>query len=369
MLLKRPHMLTLSLIMALNLVTDVACSCTGIQLKAKDGSVINGRTVEFGLNLFLSGLVIPRNYFFQGTLPDGGSGLQYTAKYAAIGGGMFGESAIADGMNEKGLAVGDFYFPGYAEYATITSENQKQALSPTEFSNWVLTQFATIAEVKEGIKNVVIAPTTPKGWPVLPAFHYVVYDKTGKSIVIEPIKGKLVVYDNPLGVLTNSPSFDWHMTNLSNYVNLSPINAPAVTVDGIKLQQFGQGSGLHGLPGDFTPPSRFVRAALFSVSATPADNAEQSVYQVFHILNQFDIPLGAVIDLEDKTKTPESTLATIVRDPQNLKFYFRTYHNQNLKMVNLNVYDLNAKVIKRYNMDSLQTVDDVSKTALPVKIK
>lgn len=363
MLLKRPHMLTLSLFIASTLFAHAAWSCTGIQLKAKDGSVINGRTVEFGFNLDLNGLVIPRNYNFQGTLPDGGSGLQYTTKYAAVGGGMFGEAAIADGMNEKGLAIGDFYFPGYAEYATMTPENKKQALSPTEFSNWVLTQFATIEEVKEGIKNIVIAPTTPKGWPVLPAFHYVVYDKTGKSIVIEPIKGQLVVYDNPLGVLTNSPNFDWHMTNLSNYVNLSPINAPAVTIDGIKLQQFGQGSGLHGLPGDFTPPSRFVRAAFFSVSAIPADNAEQSVYQVFHILNQFDIPVGAVIDIESKTKAPESTLATVVRDPQHLKLYFRTYNNQNLKMVDMNAFDLNAMAIKRYDMDSSQTVEDVSKTA------
>lgn len=345
-----------------SLVTSV-WSCTGIQLKTKNGEYVNGRTVEFGLNLNLSGLVIPRNYAFKGTLPDGGSGLIYKAKYAAVGGGMFGEAAIADGMNEKGLAIGDFYFPGYAEYATITPQNQMHALSPTEFSNWILTQFATVDEVKAAIKSVVIAPTTPKGWPVLPPFHYVVYDKTGKSIVIEPVKGQLVVHDNLIGVLTNSPTFDWHMTNLANYINLSPTNVAPITVDGMKIQQFGAGSGMHGLPGDFTPPSRFVRAAIFSNTAIPAENAEKGIFQVFHILNQFDIPEGAVRQTQGKEFIPEYTLATIARDPQHLKLYFRTYEDQSIKMVDLNAFDLNAAEIKRFSMQGTQPVQDVSKEA------
>lgn len=343
-----------------NFLTHSSLACTGIQLKAKDGSIINGRTVEFGMDLQLRGLLIPRNYALKGTLPDGTTGLTYHSKYAAIGGGMFGESAIADGMNEKGLSIGAFYFPDYAGYAPVTAANKNKALSPTEFSNWILTQFATVDEVKQGIKSVVIVPTTPKGWPVLPPFHYVVYDKSGKSIVIEPIKGELKVFDNPLGVLTNSPSFDWHMTNLANYINLSPINAPPITVDGYKLQQFGEGSGMRGLPGDFTPPSRFVRAAFFSSTAIPSDNADKTVFQAFHILNQFDIPMGSVRAIENKTAVPEYTLATTVRDPNNLKYYFKTYNDQTIKMINLNSFDLNAKEIKTFAMDGNQKVTDIS---------
>ncbi len=348
---------------ALTLVTQTASPCTGIQLKAKDGSFVNGRTVEFGINLDLNGLVIPRNYAFHGTLPDGTPGMTYTAKYAAVGGGMFGEADIADGINEKGLAIGDFYFPGYAGYASVTPDNKTHALSPTEFSNWVLTQFATVDEVKAGLKNAVIVPTTPKGWPVLPPFHYVVYDKTGKSIVIEPIDGKLKVTDNPMGVLTNSPSFDWHLTNLANYVNLSPINTPPVKVDGMKLQAFGAGSGLHGLPGDFTPPSRFIRAAVFSSTAIPAENADQEVLRAFHILNQFDIPQGSVRQKENNQEVSEYTLATTVRDPQNLKYYFKSYDDQSIKMINLNAFDLNAKAIKTFSMNGTTPISDISNTA------
>lgn len=350
-------------IIASCLLSSTVLACTGFQLKAKDGSYINGRTVEFGMPLDLSSVVIPRNYDFKGTLPDGSAGLAYRSKYAAVGGVAFNEPAIMDGINEKGLSIGMFYFPGYAGYVTITPQNKAHALSPTQFPNWILTQFATVDEVKANLKSVVIAPTTPKGWPGLPPFHYVVYDNTGKSIVIEPINGQLKVYDNPLGVMTNSPTFDWHLTNLANYINLSPLNVPSMTVDGLTLKQFGEGSGLHGMPGDFTPPSRFVRAAIFSTSALPSENADQAVLQAFHILNQFDIPVGTVRDEHNNAIIPEFTLATTVKDPNHLKYYYRTFEDQTIKMVSLNSFDLNGKQLKFISMQGTQPIVDVSATA------
>lgn len=346
------------------LLSSPGYSCTGIQLKANDGSYVNGRTVEFGMALDLSALVMPRNYQLKGTLPDGTTnGIAYTTKYAAVGGSAFNEPAIVDGINEKGLSVGMFYFPGYASYTALTAQNKSHALSPTEFPNWILTQFATVDEVKAAINSVVIVPTTPKGWPGLPPFHYVVYDKTGKSIAIEPIDGKLVVQDNPLGVYTNSPTFEWHMTNLVNYMNLSPDNTAIKTVDNIKLKQFGEGNGLHGLPGDFTPPSRFIRAAIFATTAIPVSNSDQAVLQAFHILNQFDIPVGSVRAVLPTQTIPEFTLATTVKDPQNLNYYFRTYDDQTIKMISLNKFDLNAKMLKFVSMKGNQPVVDVSMAA------
>ena len=107
--------------------------------------------------------------------------------------------------------------------------------------------------------------------------HFVVHDRSGKSVVIEPTDKTLKIFDNPLGVMTNSPTFDWHMTNLRNYINLTVTNVPPIDLGGVTLAQFGQGSGLRGLPGDFTPPSRFVRAVAFSQSALQADTATQSI--------------------------------------------------------------------------------------------
>lgn len=364
MVLKRIASISVTLIVfGLSVMPMHASACTGVQLKAKDGSVVNGRTIEFGISLDIGGLLIPRNYEFKGTLPDGSTGLTYKAKYAVVGGNMFGEQAIADGLNEQGLSVGSFYFPGFAVYANVTLDNKSSALSPTEFPNWLLTQFATIDEVKANLKSIVIVPTTPKGWPVMPPFHYVVYDKTGKSLVIEPIDGQLKVYDNPLGVITNSPTFDWHQINLANYINLSPINSTPIIADGLKLQQYGQGAGSHGLPGDFTSASRFVRAAFFASTAISSTNAAQGVSQTFHILNQFDIPVGSVRDVTATTMAPESTLATTVKDPQNLKYYFKTYDDQTIKVIDLNQFDKQGKALKFVSMGGPQSVIDVTKMA------
>lgn len=338
-------------------------ACTGMQLKSADNVFINGRTVEFGVKITTNVIVVPRNYKFIGSLPNNEAGMNYQSKYAFVGATMYNTPLVVDGINEKGLSVGAFYFPGYASYSTVTAENKQHALSPLDFNNWLLSQFATVDEVKNALNNVVIAPTIFKTWNLVPPFHYVVYDKTGNSVVIEPTNNKLIVYDNPIGVITNSPTFDWHMTNLQNYLNLSVLNVPKVSVKGVDLKQFGEGSGLHGLPGDFTPPARFVRAAVFSSSAIPAENADQTVLQMFHLLNQFDIPVGAVRSVDKGVLHTDQTLFTTVKNPQNNRYYIRTYEDQNIKVVDLNKFDLNASNIKIIPINSKQTIDDISNLA------
>lgn len=323
-------------------------ACTGIRLQAKDGSIVHGRTLEFGIQVDTSIVVVPRGYSFEGTTPNG-NGMKYQAKYAAIGAIAFDKPSIMDGMNEKGLSVGTFYFPGFASYPTITPENQNKALSPVEFSNWLVTNFATVEEVKAGLSQVAIAPTIVKEWGPTPSpFHYIVYDKEGHCLVIEPLNGKLVTYDNKLGTFTNSPQFDWHLTSLRNYINLTPKNPQPLVVDGMEFSSFGQGGGMVGLPGDFTPPSRFIRAAIFSITALPSADAQAAIFQTFHILNQFDIPVGLAREKVGDVVYSDFTMITCARDPQSLKYYFKTYDDQNIRFADLTKFDLNAKELKTF---------------------
>lgn len=335
-------------------------ACTGMLLKAKDGSVVHGRTLEFAVDVDTSVAVIPREYEFEGTAPSG-PGLKYKTKYAAVGSIAADHIAILDGMNEKGLAVGTFYFPGFAGYTTITPENQSKALSPVEFPNWIVTQFATLDEVKAGLADVVIAPTVVKEWGSTPApFHYIVYDSKGNGLVIEPIDGKLVTYDNPIGTFTNSPSFDWHMTNLRNFINLTPFNANPITFNSVTFAPFGQGSGMVGMPGDFTPPSRFVRAAIYSITAIPSKTADEGIFQLFHILNQFDIPVGVAREKSDGITYSDYTLATTVKDPQALKYYLRTFNDQTIRVVDLKTFKFDAKAIKKASTSGTEKAVDIS---------
>jgi choloylglycine hydrolase len=153
--------------------------------------------------------------------------------------------------------------------------------------------------------------------------------------VVEPVDGTLKVHDAPLGVMTNAPTYDWHMTNLTTYINLSVKDVDSAKVGPITLKAFGSGAGMLGLPGDFTPPSRFVRAVAFSQSAVPNKTADDAVLSIFHILNQFDIPEGSVVNAAVGQPVAEITEWTSVADLKNLRWYFRTHEDQSIHMVDL----------------------------------
>jgi choloylglycine hydrolase len=284
-------------------------------------------------------LVVPAGKEFSGTLPDGGKGLTYTSRYAFIGANALGLPAILDGLNDQGLSVGLFYFPNYAKYAEVTADNASRALAPQEFGTWVLANFATVDEVREAVKDIVLVPTPVPGLGsakgAVAGAHFFIQDKSGKSLVVEPVDGTLKVHDAPLGVMTNAPTYDWHMTNLAAYINLSVKDIDTAKLGPLTLTAFGSGAGMLGLPGDFTPPSRFVRAAAYSQVAAPNKTAEDTVFAAFHILNQFDIPKGSVVNSAVGEPTDEITEWTSVNDLQNLRWYFRTHEDQSIRMVDL----------------------------------
>jgi len=349
---------TAALIAAFTFATTPSFACTGISLDAKDGAMIRGRTMEFGFPLSSNVIVIPAGAQMNGTLPDGKKGIAYTTKYAMAGANAVGQTVILDGLNDQGLSFGLFYFPGFAEYPEATADNAAKAMAPFEFGAWVLGNFATVDELEAGLKQVVILNTPAPGFGPSPS-HYFVRDKTGKSIVIEPLGGTLKVFDAPLGVITNAPAYDWHTTNLRNYLNLSVTNVPPLDLDGVKLSQLGQGAGMHGLPGDFTPPSRFIRAVAFTQSELPSATADDAVLSAFHILNQFDIPRGAVRDNTDGGL--ELTQWTTVSDLQNLRWYFKTYDDETIRVVDLKkAVDAAKGEIRTIKMESKQPIIDAS---------
>ena len=202
-----------------------------------------------------------------------------------------------------------------------------------------------------------------KQWGIVPPVHYVVHDASGKSIVIEYVEGKLHVHDNVIGVVTNSPSFDWQMTNLRNYVNFSMVNAPPVEVGGVTLTPFGQGTGMLGMPGDFTPPSRFVRAVAYSTSVLPSSAGQETVLQAFHILNNFDIPKGTARDQQKDMHgnvIADYTLWTSASDLKARRYYFRTHENSQIRSVNLMKMPLDAKSITTISMKGPEVIKSLN---------
>lgn len=337
-------------------------ACTGIRLIAEDGGAVVGRTMEFGFDVQSDVVVVPAGTELASSLSDPTQGMRYTSKYGMVGANILGMKVIVDGVNEKGLYVGGFYFPDYASYPELTAENSSRALAPEDYGAWLLANFASVEDVKANYDKVVLVPNPIKeiGGESFPG-HFVVHDGTGACVVIEPVGKTLKLYDNPLGAFANSPEFPWHITNLRNYINLTALNVPPVEISGIRLAQLGQGTGMRGLPGDFSPPTRFVRAVAFSQSAMKLPTTEQTVPQVFHIMNAFDIPVGAVRDAHGGEVHNDFTVWTSVADLKNIRWLFRTYNDQNIRSVDVRTaLEAAGEQVKVIEMDSQQPIEDIS---------
>lgn len=338
-----------------------ATACTGIAIRPQDGSVITGRTLEFAYDLHSQLIVIPRGQQYTGTVANNRSGMRWTGKYAMAGTSMVELPVICDGLNEKGLGVGVFYFPGYAQYQPVTDGELDRTIAPWQLPTYLLGTCATVEEAIHAAREVVIGEAIAPVLNLCPPVHYVVHDATGRCAVLEPLGGPLTVYDNPLGVITNSPTFDWQMTNLRNYINLFTGDPKPIKLAGVELAPFGAGAGMHGLPGDFSPPSRFVRAVAFTQTSVPVKSAIDGVDQVLHLLNQFDIPKGLVrVAQPGEQPLDEFTRWTSVSDLKNQRFYFRNYENEQVRMIDLKAADLDAARPAIIAVDTEQTYVDVT---------
>lgn len=344
--------ITASFILLLSCIFNHNISaCTGISLTAKDGSRIVARTIEWGGSKLPSMYVIvPRGTEFTSYTPTGINGLTFKAKYGLAGLSVVQKEFITEGMNEAGLSAGLFYFPGYGQYPDFDSTNPSKTIADLQVVCWILSQHATVDEVKESVKNLQV--TVLQGASTV---HWRVADSSGRQIVIEFIDGRAQVYDNPAGVLTNSPGFPWQMTNLNNYVNLYPGAVAEQSWNNTSLRQFGAGAGFLGLPGDVTPPSRFVRAFFYQATAPQQPDGEAAVVQAFHILNNFDIPVGLEHKAGEAPDIPSATQWTAAADMTNGKLYYRTMYNSTVRCIDLRQIDFSKTKFAAYPLDKEET--------------
>ena len=335
--------------------------CTGLRLIAANGDVVYGRTMEW--NTFDIGsrlALVPKNYEFRGTTPEGRNGLNWIAKHGFFGFDVFRKDFLADGMNEKGLAAGGFYHPGFAEYFDFNKEDANISISPLDVVNYILSNYASVEEVKRGIFNIrIVSVPEEKLGNIVPPAHWFITDKAGNSIVIEHHDKKLKYFDNPLGVFANSPSFDWHMTNLRNYLNLSPMSSPIKKLKNIDLAPLSTGSGMVGLPGDFTSPSRFVRVTAWASSARIAKNGDEEIFEILRILDNFNVPLSADVDPSQVKGLKSGTSWTSGWDLSNGLLYYHTQHNRRVRKLDFRKLDfLNTEQgIINYPLDRVKKQD------------
>ena len=135
------------------LLTVPALACTDVRLIAADGSTFTVRTMEFAEDLKSEAVIMPRGHSFTSPGPKAG-GLTWTSKYGYVFMNAYGQPAVTDGLNERGLGFGALYLPGETAYETVKAGDESRALSNIQFGAWVLGNFSTVEEVRNALGSV-----------------------------------------------------------------------------------------------------------------------------------------------------------------------------------------------------------------------
>ena len=285
-----------AVVLAAAALHGTAQACTAVDMVATDGTVIAGRTMEWAFDMQWRVVSIPKGTPMVLEAPPA---LKLPARtvqtrYAMVGfaPGTLPGNVLLEGQNSAGLGFSANFLPGFTRYQTVTSKDASY-VSILGFPGWVLGNHATVAEVRAALPRIKVwtDPSLPTG-PTPPTVHLVFVDRSGAGLVVEYVDGELRMYDNAAHVLTNAPTYDWHLTHLRNYLNLSTVGVASVPVGSVNVTEIGQGGGTLGIPGDSTPPARFVRAAFLRNHVTPPATGEQAIQAVGHVLNTVDLPVG-----------------------------------------------------------------------------
>lgn len=304
--------------------------CTAMSLTTNKKDVIFGRTMDFSYELDPEVYIVPAHYEWN-SIGD----TKIINKYKFIGTGQnIGKVIVADGVNETGLSAAALYFPEYACYDDLTKKNTtNKKIAAIDLVNFLLGNCSNVDDVIKIMGGIDIIGVEDTITHTVAPLHWIIVDKNDKCITVEKTKQGLKIFNNPIKVLSNSPDFKWHITNLRNYLNLSPKQNDKIEWKDIILTPFGQGAGTLGLPGDYTPPSRFVRTTFLKNFAVIPKTTDETINLCFNIMKSVMIPKGIVIT---KRNTFDYTQYTVFMNVSTGDYYFNTYNNNQILKANIN---------------------------------
>ena len=309
--------------------------CTAITYDAKDHYF--GRNLDLEYSYKERVTVTPRNFVFEFRKKG-----KLESHYAMIGMAYIsaGYPLYYDATNEKGLSAAGLNFPDNADYKPFCAE--KDNIAPFELIPWILSQCATVEEAEKLLGRINLLKEAFSSELPLSPLHWIISDRE-RSITLEPLKDGVKIYENPVGVLTNNPTFDYQLFNLNNYMTLTkgrPKNAW-----NLPLQEYSRGMGAMGLPGDASSMSRFVRATFVKMNSVSGESEKESVNQFFHILKSVEMQRGCV---ELEKNVYEITVYSSCCNTDRGIYYYCTYDNSRVCAVDMHKEDLNGSTLIAY---------------------
>ena len=325
--------------------------CTALAYKTKD--FYFGRTLDYESSYGEEIVITPRQYPFAFR-----NGAKRNEHYALIGMAHVagGYPLYYEAVNEKGLGMAGLNFVGNACYGK--EKEGKDNIASFELIPWILGQCSTVKEVRELLEKINVTNLAfHESFPVSP-LHWLIADEK-ETITVEAVEEGLFVYDNPVGVLTNTPPFPQQMFQLNNYMHLSPKQPKNLFSERLKLQTYSRGMGALGLPGDLSSASRFVRAAFTKLNAIATQKEEDSVGQFFHIMGTVEQSKGCC---EVNEGAYEYTIYTSCCNASKGIYYYTTYFNHQINAVDMHEEDLDGKKVVVYPVLQEETIHYQNKT-------
>ena len=322
--------------------------CTAVTYKTKNHYFGRNLDLEYSYNETVT--ITPRNYVFafrkMGKMEN---------HFAMIGMSYIsgGYPLYYDATNEKGLSIAALNFPENAEYKPFC--DSKDNITPFELIPWILGQCATVCEAEKLLVRINLLNENFSDELPLSPLHWIISDKE-RSITLESVKSGIKVYENPVGVLANNPTFDYQLFNLNNYMALTngePQNTFVANND-LKLKTYSRGMGAIGMPGDFSSVSRFVRATFVKMNSVSRDTENESVSQFFHILQSVEMPRGCI------KVEKENYAITIYSSCCNTDcgiYYYTTYGNSQIRAVDMHKENLQGTTLISYPLKSQQSIE------------
>ena len=299
--------------------------CTAVSFTGENGYF--GRTLDWFCSFGEKIVITPRNMAVK--LRNGG---ELSRHYAIIGTAksVSGFPLYFDAANECGLCAAGLNFPNNAKYASPSGGSKD--ITSFELIPYILGQCDSVKEARKILNKIRITDASFSAELPPSPLHWMLSDRE-ENIVVEVRDGETKVFDNPAGVLTNNPPFEYQLWNLNNYISLSskpPLNNFSNAID---LCPYSYGMGAIGLPGDFSSVSRFVRAAFLRGNVD--GDTENEYKTVFRILDSVSQPKGCTL-VDGQI---EYTVYSSCIDGGRGIYYYKTYGG-GICAVNMNKEDL-----------------------------
>lgn len=305
--------------------------CTAATYKTRDHYFGRNLDLEYSYNETVT--VTPRNFPFRFRKAP-----TLETHYAMIGMAtvMDGCPLYYEATNEKGLSMAGLNFPGNADYKPVAEGVDN--ITTFEFIPWILGQCANLTEAREKLSHVNLVDIPFSDSLPIATLHWIISDRDA-SITVESVREGLMIYDNPIGLLTNNPPFPFQMFNLNNYMGLSREAPQNTFAPDLPLTAYSRGMGGMGLPGDLSSASRFVKAAFTKLNSLSGDSESESISQFFHILGSVAQQRGCVHMGGGKY---EITIYSSCCNTDKGIYYYTTYENSQITAVDMNREDLDG---------------------------